>query len=93
MEKIGEGGFGIVLKGKHKIDKDIYAIKIIDLTYNKKEYEEIISEAKKMNSIKGEYIVNYSICWYDDNLGNAEKFFIKKTIHHLLILFLMRMTN
>ena len=78
MEKIGEGGFGIVLKGTHKIDKDIYAIKIIDLTFNKKEYEEIISEAKKMNSIKGEYIVNYSICWYDDNLGSAEKFFIKK---------------
>ena len=78
LEKIGEGGFGIVLKGTHKIDKDIYAIKIIDLTYNKKEYEEIISEAKKMNSIKGEYIVNYSICWYDDNLGSAEKFFIKK---------------
>ena len=78
MEKIGEGGFGIVLKGTHKIDKDIYAIKIIDLTFNKKEYEEIISEAKKMNSIKGEYIVNYSICWYDDNLGSAEKFFVKK---------------
>ena len=77
LEKIGEGGFGIVLKGTHKIDKDIYAIKIIDLTYNKKEYEEIISEAKKMNSIKGEYIVNYSICWYDDNLGSAEKFFVK----------------
>ena len=47
LEKIGEGGFGIVLKGTHKIDKDIYAIKIIDLTFNKKEYEEIISEAKK----------------------------------------------
>ena len=28
-----------------------------------------------MKSIKGEYIVNYSICWYDDNLGSAEKFF------------------
>ena len=31
-----------------------------------------------MNSIKGEYIVNYSFCWYDDNLGSAEKFFEKK---------------
>ena len=75
LVKIGEGGFGIVLKGTHKIDKDIYAIKIIDLTFKKKEHDEIISEAQKMKSIKGEYIVNYSICWYDDNLGSAEKFF------------------
>ena len=78
LEKIGEGGFAIVLKGKHKIDNDIYAIKIIDITNNSKECEEIISEAKKMNSIKGEYIVNYAICWYDDNLGSAEKFFSKE---------------
>ena len=78
LEKIGQGGFGIVLKGRHKIDKDIYAIKIIDITYNSKECDEIVSEAKKMNSIKGEYIVNYSICWYDDNLGTAEKFFEKE---------------
>ena len=77
LVKVGEGGFGVVLKGTHKIDKDIYAIKIIDLTYNSKERDEIISEAKKMNSIKGEYIVNYSICWYDDNLGSAEQFFEK----------------
>ena len=78
LEKIGQGGFGIVLKGKHRIDKDIYAIKIIDITYNSKECDEIISEAKKMNWIKGEYIVNYAICWYDDNLGSAEKFFEKQ---------------
>ena len=84
LEKVGEGGFGIVLKGKHKIDKDTYAIKIIDLSYNSKERDEIISEAKKMNSIKGEYIVNYSICWYDDNLGSAEKFFEKSDISYSL---------
>ena len=70
-------GFGIVLKGRHKIDQDFYAIKIIDVTYNSRECDEIVSEAKKMNAIKGEYIVNYTICWYDDNLGSAEKFFDK----------------
>jgi len=78
LEKIGQGGFGIVLKGRHKIDQDFYAIKIIDVTYNSRECDEIVSEAKKMNAIKGEYIVNYTICWYDDNLGSAEKFFDKK---------------
>ena len=30
-----------------------------------------------MNAIKGELIINYTICWYDDNLGSAEKFFDK----------------
>ena len=78
LEKIGQGGFGVVLKGRHKIDQDIYAIKIIDITNNSKECEEIVSEAKKMKAIKGEYIVNYTICWYDDNLGSAEKFFEKE---------------
>ena len=78
FEKLGEGGFGVVLKAKHKIDNDIYAIKIIELPYNNKEREDIISEAKKMKAIKGEYIVNYSLSWYQDNLGSAEKFFEKE---------------
>ena len=77
LEKIGEGGFGVVLKGRHKIDKDIYAIKIIDITDNK-DSDEIITEAKKMKSISGQYIVNYAISWFDDNLGSAEKFFEEK---------------
>jgi len=77
LEKIGEGGFGVVLKGRHKIDKDIYAIKIIDIT-NNKESDEIITEAKKMKSISGQYIVNYAISWFDDNLGSSEKFFEDK---------------
>ena len=33
LEKIGEGGYGLVLKGTHKIDKYIYAIKIINRFY------------------------------------------------------------
>ena len=78
LEKIGQGGFGVVLKGKHKIDQEYYAIKIIDLTDNTKECDEIVSEAKKMNAIRGKHIVNYKICWYDDNLGSAEKFFNKE---------------
>ena len=28
--------------------------------------------------IKDKYIVNYNICWYEDNLGSAEKFYTKK---------------
>ena len=46
------GGFGIVLKGRHKIYQDFYAIKIIDVTYNSRKCDEIVNEAKKMNLLK-----------------------------------------
>ncbi len=80
LEKIGEGGFGVVLKGTHKIDKYIYAIKIIDISNitDIKQKDDIIKETKKMSMIRDKYIVNYNICWYDDNLGSAEKFFESK---------------
>jgi len=82
FEKIGEGGFGVVLKATHKIDKYIYAIKIINISgiNNNKQIEDIVKETKKMSSIRDKHIVNYNICWYEDNLGSAEKFFnINKT--------------
>ena len=80
LEKIGEGGFGIVLKGTHRIDKYIYAIKIIDISNitDIKQKDDIVRETKKMSMIRDKYIVNYNICWYDDNLGSAEKFFASK---------------
>ena len=80
LEKIGEGGYGLVLKGTHRIDKFIYAIKIINISNikNNIEIDDIINEANKMSMIKDKYIVNYNICWYEDNLGSAEKFYEKK---------------
>ena len=80
MEKIGEGGYGLVLKGTHRIDKFIYAIKIINISdfKNNAEIDEIVNEANKMSLIKDKYIVNYNICWYEDDLGSAEKFYEKK---------------
>ena len=80
LEKIGEGGYGFVLKGTHRIDKYIYAIKIINISdfNNCAEIDEIVNEANKMSMIKDKYIVNYNICWYEDNLGSAEKFYEKK---------------
>ena len=80
LEKIGEGGYGLVLKGTHRIDKYIYAIKIINISgfKNNSDIDDIINEANKMSMIKDKYIVNYNICWYEDNLGTAEKFYVKK---------------
>ena len=74
LEKIGEGGFGIVLKGEHRLDKGLYAIKIIKLN-NIKDRENIINEAITMTKLTSKHIVQYKTCWIDNNLGSATKFF------------------
>ena len=74
LEKIGEGGFGVVLKGIHRLDKGINAIKIIKLSkINNK--ENIINEAITMTRISSKHIVQYKTCWIDNKLGSASKFF------------------
>ena len=74
LEKIGEGGFGVVLKGIHRLDKGVYAIKIIKLS-DVNDKENIINEAITMTSITSKHIVQYKTCWIDNELGSASKFF------------------
>ena len=74
LEKIGEGGFGIVLKGIHRLDKGVCAIKIIKLS-NINDRDNIINEATTMTSITSKHIVQYKTCWIDNVLGSASKFF------------------
>ena len=74
LEKIGEGGFGIVLKGIHRLDKGLCAIKIIKLS-SINDRESIINEAITMTSITSKHIVQYKTCWIDNLLGSASKYF------------------
>ena len=74
LEKIGEGGFGIVLKGVHRLDKGVNAIKIIKLS-SINDKENIINEAITMTRISSKHIVQYKTCWIDNLLGSAKKFF------------------
>jgi hypothetical protein len=74
LEKIGEGGFGVVLKGVHRLDKGINAIKIIKLS-SVNDKENIINEAITMTKISSKHIVQYKTCWIDNILGSASKFF------------------
>ena len=78
LEKIGEGGFGIVLKGIHRLDKGLCAIKIIKLS-SINDRESIINEAITMTSITSKHIVQYKTCWIDNLLGSASKFFNNST--------------
>ena len=74
LEKIGKGGFGIVLKGEHRLDKGICAIKIIKLK-DINDKESIINEAITMTKLTSKHVVQYKTCWIDNNLGTASKLF------------------
>ena len=70
FEKLGKGGFGIVLKARHKIDDKINAIKIVKLeNLNEKN---VVREAQTMKGIHSEHIVEYKSCWFDASLGSLE---------------------
>ena len=72
--KIGQGGFGVVLKAKHKIDEQIYAIKIIK--FNNLSDQDVVTEIKTMLKIRYKHIVEYKTCWFEKNLGSAQRFMI-----------------
>ena len=74
LEKIGQGGFGIVLKGEHRLDKGVCAIKIIKLK-DINDRDSIINEAITMTKLTSKHIVQYKTCWIDNNLGSASKLF------------------
>ena len=74
LEKIGQGGFGIVLKGRHLLDKGIWAIKVIKLS-SLENKDDIVNEAITMMNIDSKYVVQYKTCWIEKNLGSAAKFF------------------
>ena len=74
LEKIGKGGFGIVLKGEQRYDNGIRAIKIIKLK-DISDKDSIIDEAKTMMKLTNQHVVQYIYCWKDNNLGTATKFF------------------
>ena len=74
LEKIGKGGFGIVLKGEQRYDNGIRAIKIIKLK-DISDKDSIIDEVKTMMQLSNQHVVQYIYCWKDNNLGTATKFF------------------
>ena len=77
LEKIGQGGFGIVLKGEHRLDKGVCAIKIIKLK-DINDKDSIVNEAITMTKLTSKYIVQYKTCWIDNNLGSASKLFYEE---------------
>ena len=80
--KIGQGGFGVVLKAKHKIDEQIYAIKIIK--FNNLSEQDVVTEIKTMLKIRYKHIVEYKTCWFEKNLGSAQRFMINSEANSMI---------
>ena len=73
-KSIFRNSIDVILKAKHKIDEQLYAIKIKKLT-NPNEEQSIIAEAQNMKKIRSKHIVEYITCWLDSSVGDLEYLF------------------
>ena len=76
-KNIYRNSIDVLLKAKHKIDEQLYAIKIKKLT-NPNEEQSIIAEAQNMKKIRSKHIVEYITCWLDTSVGNLSYLFNEK---------------
>ena len=76
-KSIFRNSIDVILKAKHKIDEQLYAIKIKKLT-NPNEEQSIIAEAQNMKKIRSKHIVEYITCWLDSSVGGLEYLFNDK---------------
>ena len=65
LETIGRGGFGIVYKARHKLDGNIYAIKMIRLSRDNEENKRTLREIKYLSGLNNQYIVRYFQTWVE----------------------------
>ncbi|CAG2106090.1 unnamed protein product [Medioppia subpectinata] len=67
LEKIGRGGFGTVYKVMHKLDGNVYAIKVISLIKTSDEHKyRVLNEVKSLATVRSQYVVQYYNSWLDD---------------------------
>lgn len=63
--EIGRGGFGFVCKARHRLDKNIYAIKKIKLSDKPDENKRILREISHLSSLNNQHIVRYFQTWIE----------------------------
>lgn len=71
LDFLGQGGYGKVVKARHRIEKQIYAIKIIQLdpwdTGNK-----VFREVEALSHLNHRFIVRYIQCWLETSQRREE---------------------
>ena len=69
FEKIlGYGGFSEVHLARHKLDDQLYAIKIVKMKVGEKEHltsHKLFSEVNAIKTLQSKYVVRYITCWVE----------------------------
>ncbi|CAG2106487.1 unnamed protein product, partial [Medioppia subpectinata] len=69
LQTIGRGGFGEVYHVRHKIEQEIYAVKMVkfDVTNDNCKRQKILKEVQNLKTLRSEFMVNYHNSWLEDN--------------------------
>ncbi|XP_064466647.1 eukaryotic translation initiation factor 2-alpha kinase 1-like isoform X2 [Ornithodoros turicata] len=69
IEKIAEGGFGIVCKAKKRVDSCVYAIKMIPFKYSNRDLlQRILKEVELLAQLCHPNIVAYKTAWIENQV-------------------------
>lgn len=80
IEVLGSGGFGRVMKCKHKLDGRFYAVKIIPIKQRGSELEKVLREVTTLSRMQGPYILRYYSAWFES--GNKQ--YMNRAIANIL---------
>eukprot|EP01084_Bolivina_argentea_P054613 100152_1 len=70
IEVLGSGGFGRVLKCKHRLDGRFYAVKMIPIKQRGSELEKVLREVTTLSRMQGPYILRYYSAWFESGGSN-----------------------
>lgn len=73
---LGHGGFSEVHLAKHKLDEQLYAIKIVRMKIGEKEpltNHKLFSEVNAIKTLQSKYVVRYITCWVEVENSNSIK--------------------
>jgi len=67
MEMLGAGGFGMVYKVKHYLEKQFYAVKIVQLSLSQDAIQSrrLFREIDAMTRMNDSRVVRYVTCWLE----------------------------
>ena len=74
---LGRGGFSEVHLAKHKLDDQLYAIKIVRIKIREKENltnHKLFAEVNAIKTLQSKYVVRYITCWVEVEDSNSIKF-------------------
>ncbi|CAG2172810.1 unnamed protein product [Oppiella nova] len=85
MSVIGSGGFGTVLRVKHKSDGQLFAVKCIQFNdFDEKETENVLKEVKNLEKVKSGYVVQYYHSWRETGCLYIQMEFCSHSLQNIL---------